>query len=169
MAAQHRLHIFLGNPVGQFGRTPGARHLANGFHSLRGGGQRQAGQFMVRQPGEVRNVGGVVRRQAQRANFLHEAQSPVVLHGARLRGVGLRVESRRGFGVDQQAVDAARAELVGQHQATGAAADDENLGVNHEGLANRVVHLRSKPWARKRSAMKSTKVRTLADKCLRFG
>src|SRR5690242_14469733 len=51
-----------------------------------------------------------------------------MLHGARLRGIRLRVESGARFLIEHQRGDAAAAELVREHQAAWAAADDEHLG-----------------------------------------
>ena len=76
---------------------------------------------------EVRNVGRMVGRQAKRAHPMREAQSPEMLHRARLRCIGLRIERGAGLAVDQQAADAAPPEFVGQHQAAGAATRDQHV------------------------------------------
>jgi hypothetical protein len=44
-------------------------------------------------------------RQSLRANFLSKSETPKMLHGASLRGIGLWVEGGAGFGVDQKALD----------------------------------------------------------------
>jgi len=69
----------------------------------------------------------VIGRQTHAADFMGKAQAPEMLHGARLRGVGLRVEGGAGFGIDQQAAYIAPAQLDGQHQAARAAASDEDI------------------------------------------
>ena len=71
----------------------------------------------------------MVGRQAQRADLGGKAQPAEVLHRARLRGVGLRRVRDAGLGIDQQAVDAAPAELAGQHQAERAGAGDQDIGL----------------------------------------
>jgi hypothetical protein len=52
---------------------------------------------------------------------------PEVFHRARLRRIGLRIQRRTGLGIDQQAAYAAPAELVGQHQAAGSTAGDQDI------------------------------------------
>ena len=128
--AQHGLDELLRDAVRQLGRAPRARHPPDLLRGLRRGGQAQARQFVRRETREVGDVGRVVGRQAQRADLRRDADAPEVLHGARLRGVGLRVEGGGGFGIDHQARYIAQAQLVGQHQPAGAGTGNEHIHAN---------------------------------------
>ena len=77
------------------------------------------------------------------AHLLGEAEAPVVLHRARLGGIGLGVERGRGLGVHQQGGHSSGAQFVGQHQATGATAHDEHLGFYQSGRRVHGVNLES--------------------------
>ena len=131
LAAQGGFDKFLGHAVRQFGCAPGSAHGLDFFHRLRGGRQLQARQLVAGVAREVRNVGGVVGRQALGANFAGKTQTAEMLHGARLCGIGLRVEGGARLGVDQQAAHAAAAEFVGQHQPAGTATGDQDVGAKH--------------------------------------
>ena len=56
-----------------------------------------------------------------------KAQTPEMLHGPRLRGIGLWVEGGAGFDVHQQAADVAPTQLDRQHEAAWPAACDEDI------------------------------------------
>ena len=108
-------------------RQRGAHEAAHVLAGLRRRGQAQPRQLVRGEAREVSDVGRVVARQAHGADLLRDADAPEVLHGARLRGIGLRVEGRGGLRVHHQAADAAQAQFVGEHEAAGAGARDEHV------------------------------------------
>src|SRR5207249_12120646 len=90
--------------------------------------QAKARELVFREAREVGNVGREVGGHAERADLVGEAEAPVVLHGARLGGVRLRIERGAGLLVEDEDAYAGPAELVREHQPAGAAADDHDLG-----------------------------------------
>ena len=124
---QHHFHKFLRHTVRQLGCAPRARHVLDGFGRGAGGGQAQTRQLYACKAREIGNVSGMVGRQTLSTYLLCKAVAPVVLHGAGLGGIGLRVEGGAGFAVHNQAANAAAAQLVGQHEAAGPAASDQNF------------------------------------------
>jgi hypothetical protein len=114
--------------VRQLGRAPRAGHRADGAHRLGGGRQAQTRQLVAGEAREVGDVGRVIGRKAERPHLVGEAEPAEVLHRPRLRGVGLRVERRSRFRVDEQAAHATTAELDRQHQAARPAAGDQDVG-----------------------------------------
>ncbi len=139
--AQHRLHELLRHAVRQLGRVPGAAQAAHVLAGLRGRGQAQPRELVRGEAREVGDVGGVVARQAQGADLVGDADAAEVLHGARLRGVGLRVEGGGGLRVHQQAAYAAQAQFVGEHQPARARARDEHVYLDPCATALRVLQL----------------------------
>lgn len=66
----------------------------------------------------------MVGRQVERADLVRETEPPAMFHGARLRGIGLRVERGGRLRIDEQAANAAAPELIGEHEAARPAAGD---------------------------------------------
>src|SRR5262245_33255345 len=81
---------------------------------------------MARETRKIGNVGGELRRQTKRADFLGKPQPAKMLHGPGLGGIGLRVECGGRLLVHQQRPYLAPPQLIGQHQPARAAANDEN-------------------------------------------
>jgi hypothetical protein len=52
-----------------------------------------------------------------------------MFHRPRLRRIGLRIESGRGFFIDQHDRNAAPAEFIGEHEPAGATTGDDDLGL----------------------------------------
>lgn len=73
----------------------------------------------------------MVGRQAEPPDFIGKTEPAEILHGPRLRGVGLGVEGGIRLLVDQQAAYATTPQLIGQHQAAGAAAGNQDVGLHH--------------------------------------
>ncbi len=128
MLAQHRLDEFLRDTMRQLGRAPRAAQRRDALLGFARGRQLEPRQLIAGVAGEISDVGGEIRGHAKRADFVGETQAAVMLHGPRLGGVGLRVEGRCRLLVDQHGGDAAPAELIGQHQAARAAADNQDRG-----------------------------------------
>ena len=73
-----------------------------------------------------------------------KAQAPKVLHGSRLRGIGLRVEGSAGFGIDQKTAYISSPQLVGQHETKWSTTRNQNIGFNafgHLDLIEILAHL----------------------------
>ena len=71
-----------------------------------------------------------MRGETLRANFVGKTQTPKVLHGPCLGGIGLWVECRAGFGIDQQAPNVSSTQFVGKHQTKRSAARNQHIGFN---------------------------------------
>ena len=115
MPAQHLLDKFLRDPVRQFGGAPRAGEVLDALDRLARGRQTKARQFMAGIAGEIGDVGRKIGGQAERADLLREAEAAEMLHGPRLRRIGLRIEGRARLLIDQNGADAAPAKLIGQH------------------------------------------------------
>ena len=92
VGTQDRLDELLRNAMWRLGRIPGSGVLCRQRGGVARRRQLEAGKLVPGVAGEVDDVGRVVRRQAEPAELFRESETPVVLHGARLRRVGLRVE-----------------------------------------------------------------------------
>ena len=84
---------------------------------------------------EIGNVGRIIARQAKRAYLLGEAQTPVVLHGAGLRGISRREARGRSLLLEHDDWNAAAAELDGEHQSARPRSDDDDGAVPLAGHA----------------------------------
>ncbi len=82
---------------------------------------------MGRKAREISDVGGIIDGQAKRANFIRKTKAPVMLHGARLRGVRLRIVCRATLGVDDKRAHAARPKFIGQHEPARSRAHDQHV------------------------------------------
>jgi hypothetical protein len=81
-------------------------------------------------PASVRPHVGGGGAGAERERLLDDAHLRIDLHRARLHGHRPRLLSRAGVAVDDDGLDAAAGELVGEHQAGRAGTDDENVRVH---------------------------------------
>ena len=122
--------------MGELGGAPRSRELFHALDRLARRRQLEARELVLCVTGEIGDVGRKVGRQAQGADFICEPQPPEMLHGAGLRCVGLRIESRGRLLIHENGRHAAPPQLVGKHEATRAAADDE-----HGTVAWRCGHL----------------------------
>ena len=113
----------------QLGGAPFARQAAQGLARVPGCGQAEAGDFLCAEAREIGDVGRVIERQAEAANFVGKTKAPVMLHRARLRGVGLRIDRRARLAVNDQRAHAAPPQFIGQHQPARACAHNQNVGV----------------------------------------
>ncbi len=111
---QGGLYIFLRHAVRQLWGLPRALRATRHLRRLACRGQPQPRQFVAKDAREVGNVGGVIGRQAKLAHFVCKAQPSKQLHGARLRGVGLRVKGGAGLAVYHPRGHAPAAQLNGQ-------------------------------------------------------
>ncbi len=135
MFVEDRLDKHLRAPVRQFGRAPIAGQLLDHPPRVARRGQFDARQFIFCIAGEIGHVGRVVRRHAERANLVGEAKPAVVLHGAGLRRVGLRVGRCAELLVDEDRGHAAPPEFIRQHETARTPARDQDRRVKR---ANRV-------------------------------
>ena len=127
--AQHAFDEDLRHAVRQFGRAPRAGQRLDHFARSARRRQAEARQLMPGVAGEIGNVGRIVRRQSLGAHLLGKAQPPVVLHGARLGGVGGGKLRRRGALLQQDRRNAAAAKLDGEREPARAAANDDDVAV----------------------------------------
>jgi len=134
VAAQHGLDEFLVAAVRQLGCAPGSGKRRDHLLRFARGRELEARQLVFREAREVGYVGRKIGRHAERTDLVGESQPPVELHGARLGRVRLRVERRARLLIDEHDADAAAAEFVGEHQAAGAAPDDDDLGLCRNGV-----------------------------------
>ena len=79
-------------------------------------------------PQHDENVHRYVGRKPHRADAIRQPHAPVDLHRARIGALHLRQEQRRFLLLDQNAADAAHAEVDREGQTRRAGAGDENLG-----------------------------------------
>ena len=148
VALQHPLDIHLRDPVRQLRRAPRAAELLRQFGGLARGRQPEAGQFVAGIGRVVDDVGRVVRRQAEPADLVGEAEPPEMLHRARLGGVGLGAERVRPVVIEQGDGHVAPPELDGQHQPGRPAADDDDVrfgkgqGRRHESVCQPAPYVR---------------------------
>ena len=70
-----------------------------------------------------------VARLPERERPIDDAQVRVDLEGAGLHAERPRLARRPGMAVDDHRAHAAAGELVGEHQAGGAGADDQDVGI----------------------------------------
>ena len=97
MFVEDWLDEHLRTPMRQFGRAPIAGQLPDHAPRVARRGQFDARQFVFCVAGEIGHVSGVIRRHSKRANFVSETKPTIVLHGARLGRVGLRIGEVPGF------------------------------------------------------------------------
>ena len=128
VALQDPLDIHLRDPMRQFRGAPRAAELLRQFGGLARGRQAEARQFVAGIGRVVDDVGRVIRRQAEPADLVGEAEPPEMLHGARLGGVGLGAERVRPVVVEQGDGHIAPPELDGERQPGRPAADDDDVG-----------------------------------------
>ena len=129
VALQHPLDIHLRDPVRQLGGAPRSGKLFRQFGGLARGRQAEARQFVAGISCVVDDVRRVIRRQAEPADLVCEAEPPEMLHGPRLGGVGLGAEGIRPVVVEQRHGNAAPPELDGQHQPRRPAAGDDDVRI----------------------------------------
>ncbi len=84
-----------------------------------------AADFVARQAGEVQDGRREVRRRPRGAHLVGDAPAAAELHRARVHRVGPRVVDRAVALLDQQALDAAPAEIGGEPQPHRPAAEDK--------------------------------------------
>lgn len=129
MPPQDLLHQLLRHAMRKLGGAPRARELPDRRDRFAGRGELEAGELVTRIAGEIRDIGRKIGRQPERPDLVGEAQAPEMLHGARLRRIGLRIERSGRLLVDQNGGDTAASQLVGEHEPAGASADDQDVTI----------------------------------------